>query len=69
MRRVSLVFSIVVTVSLGGAALAYLENRIGQHRIPVQDEWLSAPEQQAFKAYGDSEKPDTTWIALQDSIR
>jgi hypothetical protein len=69
MRLVSLVFSLVVTVSLAGAALTYLESRIGQHRIPVQDEWLSSPEQQAYQAYGDSELPDTIQIALQDSIR
>ncbi|HEX6434362.1 MAG TPA: hypothetical protein VFZ87_08955 [Gemmatimonadales bacterium] len=67
MRVLSLVFSLVATLSLGGAALFYLEGRIGQHRIQVQDEWLSSPEQQAYRAYGDSDQPDTTRIALGDS--
>ena len=69
MRVLSLVFSLVVTLSLGGAALFYLEGRIGQHRIAVQDEWLSSSEQQAYQAYGDSDLPDTTRIARGDSVR
>ena len=67
-----LVFSLVVTASLGGAALIYLEGRIGQQRILVQDEWLSSPDQpQAYRGYGDSAgaSADTIRIALADSAR
>ncbi|HET6837294.1 MAG TPA: hypothetical protein VFH24_04570 [Gemmatimonadales bacterium] len=71
MRVLSLVFSLVVTLSLGGAALIYLEDRIGQHRIQVQDEWLSSPDQQqAYRSYGDERaNPDSGLIALADSAR
>jgi len=56
MRILSLVFSFLVTVSLAAVALTYLEGRIGQHRIYVQDEWLSSSDQSAF--------PDTARIAI-----
>jgi hypothetical protein len=56
MRIVSLVFSFLVTVSLATAALTYLERRIGQQRIYVQDAWLSSPDQKAL--------PDTARIAM-----
>ena len=70
MRVLSLVFSFVVTVLLAGGALIYLEGRIGQQRILVQDEWLSsADQQQAYRSYGGPEEPDTTRIGLRDSIR
>jgi hypothetical protein len=42
MRVLSLVFSFLLTVSLAVAALTYLEDRIGQNRIYVQDAWLSS---------------------------
>ena len=40
MRKLSLILSFLVTVSVAGVALVYLEQRIGQNRIQVQDEWL-----------------------------
>ena len=40
MRKLSLVFSFLLTVSLAILALTYLEQRIGQQRIYVQAEWL-----------------------------
>jgi hypothetical protein len=58
MRILSLVFSFLLTVSLAAVALTYLEGRIGQHRIYVQDEWLSSPDQTSY--------PDTAWIAMGD---
>jgi hypothetical protein len=42
MRLLSLVLSFLLTVSLVTAGLAYLEQRVGEHRIHVQDEWLSS---------------------------
>jgi hypothetical protein len=56
MRILSLVFSFLLTASLAAVALTYLESRIGQHRIYVQDEWLSSPDQKAY--------PDTARIAM-----
>ena len=57
MRILSLAISFLVMVSLAGATLFYLEQRVGQSRIQVQDEWLSsadeaAPEPAAYQAYG-----------------
>jgi hypothetical protein len=57
MRILSLVISFLVMVSLAGATLFYLEQRVGQSRIQVQDEWLSsvdelAPEAPAYQSYG-----------------
>jgi hypothetical protein len=42
MRILSLVFSFLITALLATLALAYLEHRVGQQRIYVQDEWLSS---------------------------
>jgi hypothetical protein len=42
MRIASLVFSFVVTVSMLLAGLIYLEGRIGEQRIQVQDAWLAS---------------------------
>ena len=42
MRIASLVFSFVVTVSILLAGLIYLEGRIGEQRIQVQDGWLAS---------------------------
>jgi hypothetical protein len=70
MRILSLVFSLVVTVSLAAAALIYLENRVGQQRIYVQDEWLSTSDQQAYRSYGElgnSESDTTRYPAPSDS--
>ena len=71
MRMFSLVFSFVVTVSLAAAALTYLGGRIGQNRIYVQDEWVSATDQQAYRSYGNPENtvPDTARTALGDSLQ
>ena len=71
MRVLSLVFSFVVTVSLAGAALIYLEGRVGQQRIVVQEEWLSSSDQPAYRSYGhlDSVTLDTAGIGLADSLR
>jgi hypothetical protein len=69
MRILSLVFSFLVTVLVAAVALTYLEGRIGQHRIYVQDEWLSATDQQAYHGYGQlaNTDQDTTWVAIGDS--
>jgi len=59
MRILSLVVSFLVMVSLVTATLFYLEQRVGQSRIQVQNEWLSsadesAPEQPAgYQSYGE----------------
>ena len=53
MRILSLVFSFLITVSLAAVALIYLEERVGQHRIQVQAEWLG------------NTSPDTTTIAVR----
>jgi hypothetical protein len=58
MRILSLVFSFLFTVSLGTVALVYLEDRIGQNRIQVQNQWRSSSDQSS----------DTTRIALGDSL-
>lgn len=69
MRVLTVVFSLVVTVSLAGAALFYLGERIGQHRIQVQDEWLSSSDQPAYRGYGVPEMPDTARVIVADSAR
>ena len=70
MRILSLVFSLVVAISLMAMALIYLGERVGQQRIYVQDEWLSSDEVQAYRSYGDPEQidPDTARIALGDTV-
>ena len=42
MRKLSLAFSFLVAVTLAAVVLLYLERRIGEHRIYVQDEWLAS---------------------------
>jgi hypothetical protein len=42
MRILGLIFSSLVTVSLATLILIYLEQRIGEQRIAVRQEWLSA---------------------------
>ena len=51
MRKLSLVVSFLLAVSAVGAALAYMEMRMGERRIVVQDEWLSSGEPVAYRAY------------------
>jgi hypothetical protein len=63
MRMMSLVFSFVVTVSLATVALVYLEHRIGQNRIAVQDGWIAAEEPKAYQAYGDLSSTDEDSLA------
>lgn len=69
MRILSLVFSLVVAISLMAMALIYLGERVGQQRIYVQDEWLSSDDVQAYRAYGDPKQtsPDTAKVALGDT--
>ena len=59
MRVLSLVFSLLFTLLLGTLVLTYLERRVGEQRIYVQEAWLSAPDQQAYHSYGqvDSASP------------
>jgi hypothetical protein len=57
MRILSLVISFLVMISLAGATLFYLEQRVGQSAIQVQDEWLSSadepvPEAAGYQSYG-----------------
>ena len=57
MRILSLVISFLVMASLATATLFYLEQRVGQSRIQVQDEWLGsadepATEAAAYQGYG-----------------
>ena len=68
MRILSLIFSFVLTVSLAAIALAYMEGRIGQHRIQVRDEWLSSSHEEAYRGYGQaaSAEPDTVQFAVND---
>jgi hypothetical protein len=60
MRILSLVLSLIVTLTLATVVLTYLERRVGEQRIYVQDHWLSS-EGQAYRSYGDSgpADPDT----------
>ncbi|MFL5449939.1 MAG: hypothetical protein ACJ8A6_06835 [Gemmatimonadales bacterium] len=53
MRILSVVLSFVVALSLAGAGLTYLVNRIGEQRIKVQDSWISSGEEKGYRAYGD----------------
>jgi hypothetical protein len=71
MRILSLYLSFLITVSLATAALTYLADRIGQQRIYVQDEWLSSPDQTAYRSYGALENTsrDTARVAFADSSR
>jgi hypothetical protein len=70
MRVLSLVLSFLIAVSVAAVLLIYLERRVGQHRIYVQDEWLSSPDQRAYRSYGDSQNTglNTAPIALRDSL-
>jgi hypothetical protein len=52
MRKLSLVVSFLVAVSVIGMALAYVETRIGEQRIVVQDGWLSSDQPVAYRGYG-----------------
>jgi hypothetical protein len=52
MRVLSLVVSFLVMLSLATATLFYLEEWMGQSRIQVQDEWLSAADEPAAAAAG-----------------
>jgi hypothetical protein len=58
MRILTLVFSLLFTLLLGTLVLTYLERRVGEQRIYVQDQWLSS-EGQAYRSYGqvDSASP------------
>ena len=51
MRILSVVLSFVVAMSLAGAGLSYLVNRIGEKRIQVQDSWISSGEEKGYRAY------------------
>jgi hypothetical protein len=57
MRYLSVVISFLVMASLATATVFYLEQRVGQNRIEVQDEWLSAGESvsdpAAYRSYGE----------------
>ena len=62
MRVLSLVVSFLLMVSLATMTLFYLEQRVGQNRIEVQDEWLSASNQPAdqpaaYRSYGGVTEP------------
>jgi hypothetical protein len=57
MRVLTLVFSLLFTLLLGTLVLTYLERRVGEQRIYVQDHWLSS-EGQAYRTYGESEPAD-----------
>ena len=57
MRILSLLISFLVMVSLATATLFYFEQRVGQSRIQVQDEWLTSAEEPvteaaAYQSYG-----------------
>ena len=51
MRILSVVLSFAVAMSLAGAGLTYLVNRIGEQRIQVQDSWISSGEEKGYRAY------------------
>lgn len=42
MRLLSLVFSFLITVTVVLASLIYLEQRVGEQRIYVQENWQSS---------------------------
>jgi hypothetical protein len=52
MRILSVVLSLLVTASLAFVAVSYLEERVGQTRIAVQDSWTGADEPQGYQGYG-----------------
>jgi hypothetical protein len=68
MRMLSLFFSFLVAVTVAVVALIYLERRVGQQRIYVQDDWLSSPDQKAYYSYGQlgTTNPDTALSAIGD---
>jgi hypothetical protein len=59
MRILSLVFSFLITAFLATLTLIYLERRVGQQRIYVQDEWLSSSADSAQIAVA---APDTSQL-------
>lgn len=69
MRKLSLVFSLLVTLSLAALALTYLERRVGEQRIYVQESWLSAPEGQAYRSYGASENTTQDTAGIIPGLR
>jgi uncharacterized membrane protein len=48
MRILSLVVSFLVMVSLATATLFYVEQRVGQSRVQVQQEWLTSADEPAL---------------------
>ena len=59
MRFLTLVISFLVMVSLATMTLFYLEQRVGQNRIQVRNEWLSssgdsAAQPAAYRSYGEA---------------
>jgi hypothetical protein len=57
MRYLSVVISFLVMASLATATVFYLEQRVGQSRIQVQDHWLTSAEEpvaeaSAYQSYG-----------------
>lgn len=58
MRILSLVVSFLVMATLATATVFYMEERVGQSRIQVQEEWLTSAEEPvsepaAYKGYGE----------------
>jgi hypothetical protein len=71
MRILSVVFSFLMAASLAAVALIYLEHRIGQHCIYVQDDGLFSSDQPAYYSYGHlgNTNPDTARSGSADSAR
>ena len=54
MRKLSLVFSFLVTAALATLAFNYAAERVGERRTYVQDSWLSSSEPAAYQSYGET---------------
>ena len=54
MRKLSLVFSLVVTAVLATLAFNYVSYRMGERRTYVQQSWLGSAEPAAYRSYGES---------------
>jgi hypothetical protein len=52
MRKLSLVFSLLVTAVLATLAFNYASERVGERRTYVQASWLGSAEPAGYRSYG-----------------
>jgi hypothetical protein len=54
MRKLSLVFSFLVTAVLATVAFNYAAALVGERRTYVQESWLEGSEPMAYQSYGEA---------------